>query len=248
MRSVAIAFCLFVLWSGSQVRGAEPGKQQAELVEVKVSIQYLLHLPKSYGEDKSKKWPLIVFLHGSGERGGDVNLVKVHGPPKLVEKDADFPFIVVSPQCPVDNRWTPQLLSKMLDDVLAKNSVDQDRIYLTGLSMGGAGTWDWAAAEPHRFAALVPICGGGGGRIAEKIKHIPTWVFHGAKDTGVSISSSLDMVSTFGLDRRLRLKSSSYDYVACKRRPLSERTSCAVSRESPGRLTRLPSINLCWCG
>lgn len=194
MRHVGFALCLSLFWNASLLRAAEPGKQQPEMVEVKIPIQYLLHLPKSYGEDKSKKWPLIVFLHGSGERGSDVNLVKVHGPPKLVEKDPDFPFIVVSPQCPSDNRWVPQLLSKMLDDVLARNSVDPDRIYLTGLSMGGAGTWDWAAAEPHRFAALVPICGGGGGRIAEKIKHIPTWVFHGAKDTGVSISSSLDMV------------------------------------------------------
>ena len=194
MRCVGIALCLCGLLLGSPVHSAEPGKQQAESAEIKIQMHYLLHLPQSYGEDKAKKWPVIVFLHGSGERGTDLNLVKVHGPPKLVAKDSDFPFIVVSPQCPAEQRWTPFVLSGMLDSVIAKYAVDQERIYLTGLSMGGFGTWDWAVAEPHRFAALVPICGGGDPRTATKIMHIPAWVFHGAKDTGVPLKGSQDMV------------------------------------------------------
>ena len=194
MRYIGMAVCLGMLLITASAGAAEPGKQQGESVEIKIQVHYLLHLPKSYGVDKTKKWPVIVFLHGSGERGSELNLVKFHGPPKLVEKDPEFPFIVVSPQCPAEQRWTPFVLSGMLDSVISKYSVDEDRIYLTGLSLGGFGTWDWAMYEPRRFAALVPICGKGEPRYAEKIKHIPAWVFHGAKDTGVPLSGSLDMV------------------------------------------------------
>lgn len=194
MRYIGMAVCLGMLLVTASGGAAEPGKQQGESVEIKIQVHYLLHLPQSYGVDKTKKWPVIVFLHGSGERGSELNLVKFHGPPKLVEKDPEFPFIVVSPQCPAEQRWTPFVLSGMLDSVISKYSVDEDRIYLTGLSLGGFGTWDWAMYEPHRFAALVPICGKGEPRYAEKIKHIPAWVFHGAKDTGVPLSGSLDMV------------------------------------------------------
>ena len=194
MRCVGIALCLCVLLIRLPLQAAEPGKQQAESAGTKPSIHFLLHLPKSYGADKVKKWPVIVFLHGSGERGSDINLVKVHGPPKLVEKDPEFPFIVVSPQCPSGERWTPKILSGMLDEVVAKYSADQTRIYLTGLSMGGSGTWDWAAAEPQRFAALVPICGRGDTRTADTIKHLPMWVFHGAKDSPASVVAAEEIV------------------------------------------------------
>ncbi|MES2790255.1 MAG: dienelactone hydrolase family protein [Planctomycetota bacterium] len=194
MRYVGIALSLGLLSLSALAQAAEPGQQQAESVELTFQVPYLLHLPKSYGTDTEKKWPLIVFLHGSGEKGTDLNLVKLHGPPKIVEKDPEFPFVVVSPQCPVGQRWTPLLLSGMLDNVVAKYGVDQDRIYLTGLSMGGFGAWEWAAIQPHRFAALVPICGRGDPQTAKKIKHIPTWVFHGAKDMGAPVSDSEDMV------------------------------------------------------
>lgn len=194
MRYVWIAVCVCGLSDASLILAAEPGKQRAETVEVKLQVNYLLHLPRDYGRDMSKQWPLIVFLHGSGERGTDINLVKVHGPPKIVEKDPAFPFIVVSPQCPAGSRWNPAILTAMLNDLEAKYAIDANRIYLTGLSMGGAGTWDWAIAEPQRFAALVPICGGGVPRSADKIKHIPTWVFHGAKDTGSPVKDSEEMV------------------------------------------------------
>ncbi len=194
MRYVGIVLCLSGMLAAVSAQAAEPGKQQAEKFEIVYKVDYLLHLPKTYGADKEKKWPVIVFLHGSGERGSNLELVKVHGPPKLVEKDPEFPFIVVSPQCPEGTRWNPMLLGAMLDSVISKHAVDQDRIYLTGLSMGGFGTWDWAAAEPRRFAALVPICGRGDPRIAERLKNIPVWVFHGAKDTAVPLSGSEEIV------------------------------------------------------
>lgn len=191
---LAVVICgLFVIASVCPVVGES--QQRALTAEVKLNVQYLLHLPKSYGADPAKKWPVIVFLHGSGERGNNPELVKVHGPPKLVEKDPDFPFIVLSPQCPDRQRWQPTILSRLLDEVLAAHAADLDRVYLTGLSLGGQGTWDWALAEPGRFAAIVPICGPARVRDVKSIKDIPTWVFHGAKDQAVELKQSEDIVA-----------------------------------------------------
>ncbi|MBM3211979.1 phospholipase [Candidatus Poribacteria bacterium] len=161
-----------------------------------VSLDYLLYLPEGYNEDHDKKWPLILFLHGAGERGSDLNLVKVHGIPKIVEQREDFPFIAVSPQCPKNSWWTAEMeaLNALLDDVIAKNAVDTQRIYLTGLSMGGYGTWALATAYPERFAAIAPICGGGDSEKACVLKDIPAWVFHGEKDNVVRPEESKKMV------------------------------------------------------
>jgi predicted peptidase len=160
-----------------------------------VRCQYLLYLPQDYG--RKQRWPLILFLHGAGERGDDLNLVKKHGPPRIVEERKDFPFIVVSPQCPAGDWWTEkaEVLINLLDDIVARYDVDKDRIYLTGLSMGGYGTWTLASAYPDRFAAIAPICGGGKVFMADKLKDIPVWVFHGAKDNVVPLRESEDMVN-----------------------------------------------------
>ena len=159
---------------------------------VKVSMRYLLYLPEDY--KKQKSWPLLLFLHGSGERGYDLEKVKKHGPPKLVEEGRQFPFIVVSPQCPDDHWWEPFELTALLNDIVKRHKVDQDRIYITGLSMGGFGTWALAAHTPDRFAALVPVCGAGETVRTKSIAHIPIWVFHGAKDQAVPIERSQKMV------------------------------------------------------
>jgi predicted peptidase len=162
----------------------------------KTTYNYWLYLPKGYVEKGEKKWPLIIFLHGMGERGNDVNKVKIHGIPKVAEKRDDFPFIAASPQCPGDSFWTKEVagLNAFLDELIAKHSVDTDRVYLTGLSMGGYGTWTWSCANPERFAALAPICGAGDPSKAAAIKDIPTWVFHGAKDGTVKPVKSEEMV------------------------------------------------------
>jgi len=166
---------------------AEPatGQKPCELDRtIKVQMKYLLYLPKDY--DQKESWPLLLFLHGSGERGDDLNLVKKHGPPKLIEAGKDFPFIVVSPQCPTGNRgWQAHELSALLDEITEKYKVDKDRLYVTGLSMGGYGTWSLAAFAPDRFAALVPICGGGDPNTVRRFAHVAVWVFHGVKDTAV---------------------------------------------------------------
>ena len=180
---------------------AAAGQQRPLALEKSVTkvlkAGYLLYLPKDYGKEPDKKWPVMVFLHGSGESGADLERVKVHGPPKLIAQGKDLPFIVVSPQAPLVPRrgWDVETLNALLDDVLAKYATDTDRVYLTGLSMGGYGTWAWATANPERFAAIAPICGGGQARQgARALKSMPIWVFHGAKDMTVPLQESQDMV------------------------------------------------------
>lgn len=162
--------------------------------EKPVKLNYLIYLPKDY--EQKEKHPLMLFLHGAGERGDNLDLVKVHGPAKLVEQGKDFPFIIVSPQCPVNKRWEPADLIALLDFIISNYKVDENRIYVTGLSMGGNGTWKLAAEIPDRLAAIIPICGWGDPFAAMMMGKLPVWVFHGAKDVVVPISSSEEMVET----------------------------------------------------
>ncbi|MEA3368586.1 MAG: prolyl oligopeptidase family serine peptidase [Planctomycetota bacterium] len=160
-------------------------------------IRYLLYVPEAYPESK-QRWPLVLFLHGAGERGDDLEKVKVHGPPKLVGKGKALPFLCVSPQCPKGGWWDrPDQVAglvALLDHLQKTLRVDPDRVYLTGLSMGGFGTWALAMKEPKRFAAIAPICGKGDPSKAERIAHLPTWVFHGGKDRVVPTRHSEEMV------------------------------------------------------
>jgi predicted peptidase len=173
---------------------ASASPQTAHVVErdAKLRLHYLLCLPKDY--DQKKAWPLLLFMHGIGERGADLNKVKAHGPPKLIEAGKPFPFVVVSPHCPDNQWWEPVSLSALLDEVVEKYKIDKDRVYVTGLSMGGFGTWSLAAYSPQRFAAIVPICGGGDAAAAKKLVHLPVWAFHGAKDKTVPIALDQKMV------------------------------------------------------
>jgi predicted peptidase len=169
----------------------QEGNFQAE-VKIEVQMGYLLFLPQEY--DQQDSWPLLVFLHGAGERGSDLDLVKKHGPPKIVESKKDFPFVVLSPQCGGREWWRLEPLKALIDKTASQYKIDQDRIYVTGLSMGGFGTWALASAYPHKFAAIAPICGGGDPKQAERIKHLPVWAFHGAKDEVVPSERSQEMV------------------------------------------------------
>ena len=171
----------------------QPGKQQSARLnrQTRIEMAYLISLPKDYEAQTS--WPLLLFLHGAGERGSDLELVKKHGPPMLIEQGKDFPFVVVSPQCPTDLWWEPVGLMALLDEVVEKYRVDQDRIYVTGLSMGGFGTWSLAAFAAERFAAIAPICGGGEPVWAGRLALVPAWTFHGAADTVVPKQRSQEM-------------------------------------------------------
>ncbi len=158
---------------------------------MEVHMKYLLQLPSGH---EQQAFPLLLFLHGAGERGDDLEMVKKHGPPKLIEAGQQLPFIVVSPQCPAGRWWEPVELAALLDEIVEKYKVDEDRIYVTGLSMGGFGTWALAAYQPKRFAAIVPICGGGEPFRTRLFSQVPAWVFHGAKDNVVPLERSQVMV------------------------------------------------------
>lgn len=190
----------------------EPGKQIPQALAVHAmegdtkrqeTIHYLLFTPRQY-EDDERRWPLLLFLHGLGECGeNELDRVKTHGPPKLVESRTDFPFVVVSPQCrppaggmkDVPNAWKAEPLVQLVDHVCSNLRIDHSRVYVTGLSMGGYGTWRLVAAYPERFAAAVPICGGGAqpGAMATSLRRVPIWAFHGERDAVVPLARSQEM-------------------------------------------------------
>jgi len=203
----------------------EPGKQLPQKVTIQVNengnprditIRYQLFVPANYKSD-GEQLPLLLFLHGLGEcSNDDLDRVKIHGPAKIVDNKPDFPFIVVTPQCPpppgydpkspgaklpedvvelVRRAWKPDELIRLVDHVQKNLNVDPQRLYVTGLSMGGFGTWRLAAAYPDRFAAAVPICGGGEPeKMAEPLSRVPIWAFHGAKDPVVPVAQTQRMV------------------------------------------------------
>ena len=168
-----------------------------------LAADYLLSLPPDYGADATKRWPLILFLHGAGERGTNLSIVAKHGPTKI--DTAKNNFIIVSPQCPDGQIWSNDLLLALLNEVESKYAVDTKRVYLTGLSMGGFGTWSLALSHPEKFAAIAPICGGGQtiqitlakyfspAQLA-LMKGMGVWAFHGGKDTTVTPDESERMV------------------------------------------------------
>jgi predicted peptidase len=185
-----------------------PGEQAPQRMERRVvrehGAHYLVFLPP--GHHARQRWPMILFLHGAGERGDDLSQVAVHGPPRLVQQRPDqFPFVVVSPQVPADRIWSVPVLDALLDEVTERYAVDPDRIYVTGLSMGGYGTWHLAFEFPHRFAAIAPISGGGTITGACTVRHLPVWVFHGAQDEVVPVAHSEELVGRLrGCDGRVR--------------------------------------------
>ena len=170
---------------------------------------YVKYLPKDY--DPNKKYPVVFFLHGAGERGDDLDAAMQHGYMKYVkENNAEYPFVFIAPQCPLNKYWgcyTESLLA-FLDFIIKELNIDEDRVYLTGLSMGGTGVWHLAMAAPDKFAAIAPICGTGIYWNAQTISHIPTMVYHGDQDPTVPISESINMVSNinkFGGNAKLKI-------------------------------------------
>ncbi|WP_096440154.1 prolyl oligopeptidase family serine peptidase [Alteribacter populi] len=174
--------------------------------EKKVTFEYLLHLPEGYESSSEDKFPFILFLHGMGQRGDDLEGIKVYGMPKIVEEQ-NVPAIVVSPLCPETTTWIEQLdaLHSLILHIVREYRVDPTRIYLTGLSMGGFGTWHLAEKYPYLFAAAAPICGGALHEFGfldriHRIKHLPIWTFHGAKDDVVPIQRTQLLVDRLQKD------------------------------------------------
>eukprot|EP01124_Arcella_intermedia_P025935 TRINITY_DN4756_c0_g1_i1.p1 TRINITY_DN4756_c0_g1~~TRINITY_DN4756_c0_g1_i1.p1 ORF type:complete len:302 (+),score=60.53 TRINITY_DN4756_c0_g1_i1:2-907(+) len=156
-----------------------------------VISNYLLQLPEEYHTLPTKKWPLILYLHGSDHRGQDLEVIRGCGVPYWRDNHKEFPFIVLSPQCPIGNHngWegTFESLNGLLDKVVETHRVDEERIYVTGLSMGGYGTWAIALQYPQRFAGIAPVCGAGKPSLVTPVhKKIAVWSFHGENDAVVT--------------------------------------------------------------
>lgn len=180
--------------TGQTVRALPPGiAAQTD----NLNDRFWLYLPKRY-ETGREKLPLIIYLHGSSRRGREVEEVKENGLPPLLDEKEDFEFIVASPQAlakyPWQECWRPDDLILLLDYLLGNYRIDPDRVYLTGLSMGGYGTWACIAKHADRFAAAIPVCGGGNPTWGGSIGKLPVWAFHGEEDFVVPISRSAEMV------------------------------------------------------
>jgi len=171
-----------------------PGQHAYSSTVGRVRVRYLLYAPAAYAKG-TRRWPLIVFLHGSGERGTDPRLLERQPMPKTLAGTARFPAVVFSPQLPPPYTWWSDFIAPvdaLVRRLEARYRIDPRRVYLTGLSLGGFGTWSYGLRDPRRFAALVPIAGGyiqGSTAVPTDIcdlRRMPIWVFHGGDDTTVS--------------------------------------------------------------
>ena len=167
----------------------------AQKPEKKVRYNYLTYLPSDYDSLKRKAYPVIIYLHGLSISGNDINRVKKQGLPLFLEKGKKIDFIVIAPQCPRGKNWASEnWIDTIFSEINAKYTIDNERIYLTGMSLGGFGTWELANRYPYRFAAIAPLCGGGRVEWIENLRNTPAWVFHGDKDVQVPVSRSDIMV------------------------------------------------------
>ncbi|MFK7788648.1 MAG: prolyl oligopeptidase family serine peptidase [Phycisphaeraceae bacterium] len=209
LKTLALSFALLLAMQGLAMNQNE-ARFEVEVKETK-TLDYLIALPEGYEADGDDV-PLLLFLHGAGERGNDLKKVKLHGPPMMVENGHDFGAIVVSPQCPKDSWWSWEIdtLIALLDKIEAQYNVDPKRIYVTGLSMGGYGTFALAARQPERFAAAVPVCGGGVYFDAKRLANTPTWAFHGENDRVVPLEESTRMIEIMNRRGGKRAKLTTY--------------------------------------
>lgn len=186
--------------------GSQVALRFSQPVDRTLEANYLLFLPDSYAQDTERSWPLIVHLHGGGGRGTDPEKLRAYPLVQRLDEEPDFPFVVVTPQCPpgrpgpFGDLWTEHsdLVLAILDEVVETHRIDPERIYLIGHSMGGYGAWYLGHRAPERFAAIAPMSGPGvtwwAYRIAEA--GVPVWVFHGEDDEAVPIAESERMVAT----------------------------------------------------
>ena len=172
---------------------------------VNETLNYYLYFPEDYNPDANETYPLLLFLHGGGESGDSLVTVKRNGPPKLIVQGKKFPFLILAPQNPYQNKWwNTRAVKQLLDATIANNKVDTNRIYLTGLSRGGGAAWEMAVQYLQTFAAMAVVCGMAPVPYASWInKEMPIWVFHGEDDKSIPVSESDVMVA--------KLKEMGYD-------------------------------------
>ncbi len=180
----------------ASVRNQSWSAESAEYFETtitkKVAANYLLVKPEDY--NPAEKYPLLIFLHGRGEQGDDLERVKIHGPFKKIA-ELNLPILVVAPQSPLDEWWDVDVLDALTEELIDDLNVDDDRVYLTGLSMGGSATWELALRRPNRFAAIAPICGRTAPSKAARLKNLPIWAFHGARDGVIPARETVNMIN-----------------------------------------------------
>lgn len=176
-----------------------------------VSLRFLIHLPVVEPVTPEQQFPLILFLHGAGERGDNLNVLRDLGPLGYAARTSNFPFIVLAPQCPLGTDWSHHALIALLDHIQSHYPVDAERVYITGYSMGGHGTWDTAFRHSERFAAVAPLCGRVIPLLCGALYRHPIWVFHGAKDDVVPIAHSNEIVDVLRGMGNERVRYTVYD-------------------------------------
>ena len=184
-----------------------------EVVKEWKGLPYLEYRPDNF--DETKKYPVLIYLHGAGERGlGDFELLKKHGPIQEAVKGMDLPFVMISPQCAPNCTWFNygERLIELSESLQKVPYLDENRIYLTGNSMGGFGTWFLACARPDIFAAIVPICGGGMPWNADVLVGVPVWAFHCAGDEAVEVYETQKMIKVLRGCSKSEVKETIYPY------------------------------------
>jgi predicted peptidase len=200
----------------AQPPGLDDRLEKHTFTKDSASLPYRLLKPLGYDPGSKGSYPLVIFLHGMGERGSDNTKQLKHGIDSFAREATrkKYRFFLVAPQCPGNRTWCSfgrrgtkesptlakeptepaALVLELIDSLAREHRIDRSRIYLTGLSMGGYGTWDLIARKPGLFAAAVPVCGGGDPAQAKKLTRVPIWCFHGDKDTAVPVARSRDMI------------------------------------------------------
>jgi len=183
-----IAFSMSPAGATAQLKAVE-----TELVRTE-KMNYLLYTPTG----TQSQYPLVVFLHGGGEGGNDIELVKKHGLPKLIAQGRDFPFYVFAPQNPhINGLWDDRMVDKLVDELVHRHNIDTTRIYLAGLSRGGYGVWQMAINHPHKYAAMISICAATIPiNYLKNVSGLPVWFFHGEKDDVIPVQQTLQAYET----------------------------------------------------
>lgn len=217
-KHITLLITIFLIAGSSFMSSNSNAQTTKDLFEVKqhtdgeATLNYRLLTPTQ--EEAGKKLPLVLFLHGAGERGDDNEAQLKHGAMEFAKRQDQHPCFVLVPQCPKEKRWvevdwnketgkgafdeppsaTMKLVLQVVDQLLESGKVDQHRVYVTGLSMGGYGTWYASGMRDTPFVAAAPICGGGDPMWAERYVGLPLWIFHGDADTAVPVGRSREMV------------------------------------------------------
>ena len=182
--------CLFLMlnWSAAIAQSGQKPRPS-------VNYKYLLYVPKAYHQNQSA-YPLVIYLHGGSHRGNDLNKLKQYGPPHAIEQGRKFKCIIASPQCPVGKNWsTENWFDSLYAELSRTYRIDPKRVYLTGVSIGGYGTWQTAIAHPNTFAAIAPLCGGCDDSTQVcQIRNVPVWTLHGTADDLIPIDETARLV------------------------------------------------------